>query len=255
MSDDVESEFLRRNRAHDPAWLIDRWHEVARAGGLDLRAFAAAAEHDIFVLRPRAARPGARRVYLSAGMHGDEPAGTLGLLEWARANTAVLRRLDVLIFPCFNPWGLENNRREDARGRDLNRLFQSRASPLPAWRRELGTGRFDIAISLHEDFDAHGAYIYELGGRDGERLLAAAAAHIPPDPSSQIDGRVAVGGVIRYSGLTPENFPLPGLPEAVWLYFERCGHSITFETPSEFSLHRRVAAHAAVLSAALCEAG
>jgi len=254
MSDDVESEFLRCHPAHDPAWLIDRWQEVAREASLVLHTFAVAGEHELFVLRPQVPPPGARRVYLSAGIHGDEPAGALGLLEWALANIAVLRGLDVLIFPCFNPWGLENNVREDARGRDLNRLFQSRSAPLPAWRRELGSERFDIAISLHEDFDTSGVYLYELGGTDGERLLAAAAAHIELEPQRVIDGRAAEAGVIRPPGLTPENFPLSGLPESVWLYFERCDHSITFETPSEFALYRRVAAHVAVLSAALCEA-
>lgn len=240
------------HRAHDPAWLIHRWRKIARRARLDIHEFASAGERKLFVLRPRRPRPFGRKVYLSAGIHGDEPGGALGLLIWAEANIEVLRELDVLIFPCLNPWGLENNVREDERGRDLNRLFQSRAAPFPAWRRELGKGRFDIAICLHEDFDAQGSYLYDLGGQDGARLLEAAAKFIGSDPRPKIEGSKAKAGHIQPSEVTPDSFPLSGLPEAIWLFFERCGNSITFETPSEFSLFRRANAHAAVLSAALC---
>ncbi len=250
---DIGREFLVGHRAHDPRWLARRWRGVARRAGLEMRAFASAGEHELFVLRSRRPPAGARRVYLSAGVHGDEPAGALALAEWAAADPAALRGLDLLIFPCLNPWGLENNVRLDARGRDLNRMFQSRAAPFPAWRRELGRRRFDIAISLHEDYDARGVYIYELGGNGAERLLEAAAGSIAPDPRRKIDDSVARGGVIRRRVMDRETFPLSGLPESVWLYFERCGWALTVETPSEFSLFDRVNAHAAVLSEALCE--
>jgi protein MpaA len=253
MSEDVEQEFLKAHRAHDPVWLIHRWLMIARRARLDVHEFASAGERKMFILRPRRPRPFGRKVYLSAGIHGDEPAGALGLLIWAKANIELLRDLDVTIFPCLNPWGLENNVREDERGRDLNRLFQSRAAPFPAWRRELGKERFDIAICLHEDYDAQGTYLYDLGGQDGERLLAAAAQFIQPDPRPRIEGSKVKAGLIRPSDVTLKSLPLSGLPEAIWLYFERCGNAITFETPSEFSLYRRAHAHAAVLSAALCE--
>src|SRR3712207_8217480 len=41
-----------------------------------------------------------------------------------------LRTLPLLIFPCLNPWGLVNNTRADAEGRDLNRLFHTHTAPI-----------------------------------------------------------------------------------------------------------------------------
>ena len=252
MARDEELEILRVHSAHDPAAMSGRWRAVAKRVGLSMDAFASAGEHELFVLRSASPAGGARRVYLSSGVHGDEPGAALGLLEWAEANAAALRDFDLLIFPLMNPWGLQNNIRHDERGRDLNRLFHSRANPFPAWRRELGRERFDLAICLHEDFDAHGCYIYELGVAGiAERLLAAGSPFVPPDPRDEIETSVAKGGVIRHGDLKREDFPLKGLPETVWLYFERCPCSLTIETPSELSLYDRVRAHGAMLSEAL----
>ena len=177
-----------------------------------MQSFASDGDHELLVLRSRKPPRGARRVYLSAGVHGDEPAGPLALLRWADENADELRQVDLLLFPLLNPWGFENNIRLDSRGRDLNRLFHSRARPFPAWRREVGAQPFDLAINLHEDYDAKGAYIYELGGTIGERLLAAAARFVPPDSRRKIDDSVAKAGVIRRNDIRPETFPLSGLP-------------------------------------------
>lgn len=63
------------------------------------------------------------------GIHGDEPAGTV-LLE--RFCTHIGRQPDLLdgvrvvVAPALNPDGLEKNRRENARGVDLNRNFNTR---------------------------------------------------------------------------------------------------------------------------------
>ncbi len=251
MSSKAEIEFLTGHSAHDPQQLIKRWRGVARRAGLVMQTFASDGEHELFVLRSRMPPQGAMRVYLSAGVHGDEPAGPLALLRWAEAMAKALRGVDLLLFPLLNPWGFEHNIRLDSRGRDLNRLFHSRARPFPAWRREVGRQPFGLAINLHEDYDARGAYIYELGGRIGEALLAAASRFTPPDPRRKIDGSEAKAGVIRPDDIRPETFPLSGLPEAVWLYFERCQHALTLETPSEFSLFDRVRALEAMLSAAV----
>ncbi len=247
-----EAEFLRAQRPHDPAYLLGRWRALAPRAGMAMESFATTPGGDLFALRSAAPPPGAKRVYLSAGVHGDEPGAALGLLLWAERSTELLRGLDVRLFPLLNPWGLANNARTDARGRDLNRLFHSRANPFPAWRRALGRRPFELAICLHEDYDAGGCYIYELGrAAFAEPLLRAAAAHIPADPRRHIDDSEAEGGVVRMEEIDRESFPLPGLPEAVWLFFERCPHSLTLETPSECALSQRAAAHGAMLDAAL----
>src|SRR3569623_1605664 len=68
----------------------------------------------------RRATPGARaNLYLSAGIHGDEPSGPLALLELLKANNWPLANL--WIVPCLNPTGFRLNQRENAEGFDLNR--------------------------------------------------------------------------------------------------------------------------------------
>ncbi len=52
--------------------------------------------------------PGKLGVTISAGMHGDEPAGVeaaLKFLEMHAENSPLLSRFDFIVFPCDNPSG------------------------------------------------------------------------------------------------------------------------------------------------------
>ena len=214
-----------------------------------MRKFARADGFPVFVVA--SGKSEGPRLYLSAGIHGDEPAATEALVTWCETRAARLRKCELLAFPCLNPWGLLNNSRCDAQGRDLNRGYHRKDVPVIAAQKALLRGMtFDAALMLHEDFDGRGSYIYELpGGRPfwGESLLSAAARHIPPEPRARVEGRPCRGGVIR-----PRSIPanLPGLPEALFLG-TRSRRSFTFETPSEFSIGLRVNAHMAVLDGLL----
>lgn len=243
---------LRHTRAHEYPHLIRRWRQVARATGLVVTPYATSGEWDLVYLEPRRARPGAPAIYLSAGIHGDEAGATEGLLEWAAKNPDLMRALNVLIFPCLNPWGLVNNCRMDAEGRDLNRGFHNRTIPqIDAQLRVLADRRFDLALTLHEDYDALGMYIYEVPSRKehwAETLLQAAARHVPTDIRKKIEGRAARAGVVR-AAIKPDL--MPNWPEAFVLHFHHAARTFTIETPSEFFLDDRVAAHVAVVTKAV----
>lgn len=242
---------LRRPHAHDTTRLIRRWRRVAKTAGLTMSAYAETGGTEVFFLEGTAPAP-APTLYLSAGIHGDEPAATEGLIAWAEKNTARLRRGNFLIFPCLNPWGLLNNSRFDAEGRDLNRGFHDDSIPqIAAHLRLLGSRRFDLALTLHEDYDAPGFYLYEIPGRRphwGEHLVRAAARHLPVDTRRTIEGRKARNGIVRRS-INPDL--MPTWPEAFVLHFTHCSRVFTVETPSEFHLDDRVAAHISVLTTAL----
>ena len=60
------------------------------------------------------------RVYLSAGIHGDEPAGPLALLELLK-NDFFNSECHWLLCPTLNPTGLSASTRENSSGVDLNR--------------------------------------------------------------------------------------------------------------------------------------
>lgn len=240
-------------RAHDYRWLVRRWRALAQREGWRMRKFAEAGGFPVYVIEsPRVGRGSGPSLYFSAGIHGDEPAATEALVDWAMRRSRALKKCDVLIFPCLNPWGLQHNSRNDAQGIDLNRGYHRRDVPVIEAQKALVRGRtFDAAVMLHEDFDAHGVYLYEIPGARpfwGKKLLMAAAKHLPCEPRKKVEGRICRGGLIR-KRIKPET--LPEHPEAFFLHFGHARRSLTIETPSEFSLTARVRAHEAMLDQVL----
>ena len=237
------------HRSHDYRHLIARWRAVARAAGVKLRPLAKDDGFDLFYIGTPclAGNPG---LYLSAGIHGDEPAAPEGLLRWAEKNVARLARMPLLIFPCLNPWGLRNNVRTDSRGRDLNRMFHLDTHPVvKAVRKITRPHLFKIALAMHEDYDAQGIYLYEVarGQRGfGEALLLSAERILPRDPRRAIDISTAKRGLIRRR-ISLARLAEMGHPEAIWLHQFHSENTFTFETPSEAALELRVRAHMAVI--------
>ncbi len=236
---------MEPHRSHDYRHLVARWRAVARAAGLRLERFAESDGYPIYCVRTRGSADGG--LYVSAGIHGDEPAGCAGLLRWAEKHLAALasrgRALPLLLLPCLNPWGLVNNRRTDGEDHDLNRLFhRNDLATINGIKALIKSRRFGLALHLHEDYDAEGNYIYELHQENvswGPELLAKAAAVIAPDPRRRIDLReFHAGTYFRHGKLRS----LPIHPEAIHLYRRHCPHVFTFETPSEFALEKRVRA-------------
>lgn len=231
-----------RQRVHHYGHLVARWRRLAGAAGLRLTPFARAGGHTCHYL----ATPGASEhtLYLSASIHGDEPAAAEGLLRWAEAHAGSLRSLPLLLFPCLNPWGLVNNQRTDAQGVDLNRTFdRDDLSPVAELKRLIAGRRFAATLCLHEDYDAQGVYLYEISRRRekdlGRALLQAAGAVLPIDPRKTIDARRFDRGLMLRRMRMAQ---IPLHPEAIHLYLHHTDHALTFETPSESSLARRVEA-------------
>ena len=241
------------HRVHDYSHLVTRWRAVAKQAGVQLRKFAHADGFDLFYLQTPClgSAPG---LYVSAGIHGDEPAAPEALLRWAEKHVARLAGRPLLLFPCLNPWGLRNNVRTDASGRDLNRLFHDETHGVITGVRGIAKPhRFSVAITMHEDYDAQGIYLYEVyrGGRHvGEKLLAAGRRLLPADSRAKIEGRTAKAGLIRRR-ISPKLFERIGLPEAIWLHRQHSDSTFTFETPSEADIELRIRAQMAVLDACL----
>jgi predicted deacylase len=194
-----------------------------------------------------------RRVYLSAGIHGDEPAGPLAVRQLLEED-AWPADCALWMCPCLNPTGFPFNRRENALGTDLNRDYRHRETAEVrahiAWLER--QPRFDLALCLHEDWEAHGFYVYELNPEHrpslAERIVSAVAQVCPIDPSPMIDGREAGGGIIR-PAIDPNS--RPQWPEAFHLVQHKTTLSYTLEAPSDFPLPVRVAALVAGVRGAL----
>jgi predicted deacylase len=211
-------------------------------------------ERDPDFLALRRPNPAARvSVYISAGMHGDEPAGPLAALRllqedlWPDAAA-------IWLCPCLNPTGFPLNRRENASGIDLNRDYRSlQSSEVRAhvgWLQRQPS--FDVALCLHEDWESNGFYVYELNLDNrpslAEKILEAAAKFCPVDTSLMIEDWPAQNGVIRPQ-LNPAD--RPQWPEAIYLRTHKTRQSYTMEAPSDYPLPARVAALVAGVRAVL----
>ncbi|MDL5053643.1 M14 family metallocarboxypeptidase [Oscillatoria laete-virens NRMC-F 0139] len=229
-----------RGLASDPAWCVT---ELGKVSGYPFyqmnNLHAASSAH--------------WSVHLSGGVHGDEPAGVLGLMGFLEQMSPAWRKKVALsVFPCVNPWGYERNLRENKQGQDINRMFKRGANCVEvrlmtrAWR-----GRtFDFVATCHEDYDAPGAYVYELKSQPpfwGREILRAFSRHVSIDPRPVIEGQPANQGLIRRDlGKLPRGLH----PEAIYLVKgarPHTGHTLTFETPSLQPLENRVAAQIAAL--------
>lgn len=192
----------------------------------------------------RSGRSSAPRLYLSAGMHGDEPAGPLALRRLLEEND--WPAADLWLLPCLNPAGFRANTRTNAAGVDVNRDYRNPQSDEArghiAWlERQPG---FDLTLLLHEDWEANGFYCYELNSAGRTSLAPAMIEAVRPvcpiDDSPEIDGRpLTAPGIIRPE-VPPES--RPDWPEALWLRVHKAPLSYTLEAPSDWPLPVRVEA-------------
>jgi hypothetical protein len=182
------------------------------------------------------------RLGIFAAIHGDEPAGALGLVEFllelaAHPDWAAGYQIDA--YPVCNPTGLEDNTRFSRRGKDLNREFWKN-SPEPEveiLEQELATRHFAGLIQLHADDTSEGLYGFVRGHTLTENLLrpalAAAEKILPRNTNPAIDGFAARDGIIykHYEGVLAAPKEIEPVP------FE-----IIFETPHAAAMDLQVKA-------------
>lgn len=221
---------------------------LAQARGFSCETYLRLSDgSESFVCERKAAATGpSPRIYVSAGIHGDEPAGCLALLQ-------LLRDGDLgdwaswTLFPALNPWGLKNNRRENAAGADLNRdyclLATEEVRAHVAWLEKSVTDQvYDLYLSLHEDWEARGFYLYEIMTlpvpRLAQGILTAVEEELPLDKGPVVDDHILdAPGYIHHR--TEPDLP-NGWPEAIFHCRLQTAYSYTFETPSSFPLPQRV---------------
>lgn len=237
----------------DPIPFVDRLHAAARQAGFRIEMFGEIAGCPLVAATKRT--PGRRpRVYLSAGIHGDEPAGPRVLLELMQRGLFDARAVWFLC-PLLNPAGFRRRTRENAEGLDLNRDYKAlKSAEIQAHARWLERQpNFDLAICVHEDWESKGYYVYELNpaGRASfaRPMIDAVAPVCPIEVAPTIDGReVSEPGIIRPAGdpLLREQWP-----EAIYLRAHHAQLGYTLESPSSFLLPQRIAAHAAAIETAI----
>ncbi|MDD5434491.1 MAG: M14 family metallocarboxypeptidase [Nitrospira sp.] len=205
---------------------------------------------------------GNKNIALSAGIHGDEPAGVEAILHFLEGNegesTEIKKWTDVYkftIFPCTNPTGYERNTRENFEGIDLNRWFGNKTPPaeVELIQNAIKGKRFSFYMDFHEDIDGEGFYLYEVG-KERERTLAegiikSVSLTHAIDMRQNIDGLTSSRGIISPNPNNKE-FPLKksNLPLPVYLFIKGVPHCITTESPTLFSFEERVRMHLTALN-------
>jgi len=236
----------------DPPALAAQLERAAAKAGFRSERYGEAAGCPLLALTKRTSgvRP---RIYLSAGIHGDEPAPPLALLSMIESGDFDHRAVWFLC-PLMNPAGLARGIREDAEGRDLNRDYRHLASPeVRDHVRWLGRQpNFDLAVCVHEDWETAGFYLYELNPdqrpSSAEAMIRAVSKACPIEKSPLIEGREAKGGIIRPE-LNPAEREL--WPEAIYLQVHHTRLTYTIESPSALPLDTRITALRTALRTAI----
>ena len=231
---------------------LDEWQREAAARGFQSETLVEVGGFPL--LASSKGDPDKDCVYLSSGMHGDEPAGPWALLGLLKEDFFD-ERFHWLVCPALNPTGLKIGTRENGRGVDLNRDYclceTEEVCAHISWLKRQKVPQ--LFLSLHEDWETTGFYFYEInlgpGGTFHPEILKAAVPFFPPEPEEVIDDHeVTAPGWIYHS----EHPDLPeGWPEAIFMAKQGCPLSMTFETPSSAEFAERIACHAAVVKGAV----
>ncbi|MDQ8202000.1 M14 family metallocarboxypeptidase [Pelagicoccus sp. SDUM812003] len=235
----------------DPASHLQSLVDAARADGFAIHEIgkSSAFEHPIYLFKRSASHSVGQgtppRIYLSAGVHGDEPAPPLALLALLREQR-LPRTIDISLCPLLNPDGFVRNCRENGNQVDLNRDFKRLSQPESralADYLEREPARFDASICMHEDWESEGFYIY-CQDEEQERSIAAEILKsiVPIGPierAEEIDGHAARDGIIA-KPILQELADRDDWPEAFLLVSRSPKLHFTIESPSSLDLSLRI---------------
>lgn len=230
---------------------MEEWEDNARARGFTLETLDTIDGDPLVVAFswPHHDQPG---IYLSAGIHGDEPAGPLALLDSMRRGL-LNADTNCVLFPLLNPSGARRGIRENGRGMDLNRDYRNPLSiEAQAHTRWLLDGAFPYraVLGCHEDWESQGAYVYELNPDALPSLCPHLLQALEPicgiENAATIDGFSTNGeGVIHPPC---ETLQRPLWPESIFLLHHFTRLSYTVETPSSLPLEKRIKAQCEAIS-------
>lgn len=215
-----------------------RWDSIGKVGNDDIP----------LLLSPNTQGP---RILISAGFHGEEPAGCWGILKYLSSNTFLNRRVQLSVLPIINPTGIRTGRRFNDWGENTNDGFCHTEYLIEKPSREgilllkslprLLDLAADGFISLHEDIDMEKFFVFTF-----ERNI------VPSDFTSML---VSAGG--DFFDIAPDDSE-EGLYNGV--IFKECDGSFEdllfhkgipwtacTETPGRMAFDQRVAANANII--------
>ncbi len=216
-------------------------------------------------------------VYVSAGIHGDEPAGVecaVRLIEQLSDNQRykywdfLLDTYNWMISPCDNPYGYERDMRENSVGLDLNRMFETpghaketefiveslkRNQQQKHISSDEGSERLTInlALDLHEDMDSAGFYLWERRRTYhtpiGDAIVNKVNSVCSINRTSTIEGHHNINGVITLL----DQITSKGWTRGRYLAEYENTPCLILETPTRLTWDTRITAHMMAVQTAI----
>lgn len=224
-----------------------------RLGQIDLPHKIIGAVHDnpIFLFRIQSKSIAPKQILITAGVHGDEPAGVEAAIKFLiRDNSELLYHFSFTVIPCINPDGYIHNIRENADKIDINRSFETEdVMEAVIVKNAICNMQFTFSIDFHEDYETKGFYLYEGIRKEqylGPKITKVVKSIGPIDTEDSGEETVAIAqGVYKVAS----EWGMQGL--APYLLHKHCEHVIITETPTDWDMDQRVALHLGVLDTAL----
>ena len=233
---------------------LSRWSAAASAAGLVCDHLGTVDGHALELFgHPQCAGKGVR-LLITAGFHGEEPAGPWGLLQWLQTQGGDWQqrfagRADIRLIPLVNATGFQMGRRFNDRGENPNRGFNLAIDPtrpsaegalLIQHASLLREASRDGVLSCHEDIAADAAYVYTLESQAqpsarSQALVATLERYLPRHEDGLVDHCPVHDGIVFNQ--------LDGSFEA-WLFREGARYGACLETPGRQAIATRIAAQA-----------
>jgi len=245
-----ENEVVSRVKFLKP-WFDVREEGAVKQGSLNL---------PLYSIWARSHNSHSKNVFLSAGIHGDEPAGVYALLSFLENHFEKYEdRLNFFAIPCLNPFGFENDTRENPDNVDLNRNFDSE---VPEQETKIAKDVLEdfartyvFSLDLHEDPVDKPALGFELKDSVREFYMYEISPSKEHCIGHKVIGRLEQQGIpIAKQDKIYHDFNNNGLvwrpsPEDKWndqsselfAYLQRyTDYSFTIETPTCWTLEKRI---------------
>jgi hypothetical protein len=197
-----------------------------------------------------------RRILISGGIHGDEPAGVETICAFLenRLYKDFLENWEFTLLPCINPSGFEAGTRNNQDDIDLNRMFKETTTPREVdFIKTVLDQPYDLDLELHEDVDSPGYYLYQKDQSTelsslGRAILDQVESIHPLNLAEEIEEMPADRGLL---GRLSEPDEMEWWPMALYAYTRGCSHVFTLETSTALPMDVRVKAHLLAIQTAL----
>ncbi len=228
--------------------------------------------YPLIAVRARCSQADRPTVFISGGVHGDEPAGVYAAIEFLEDIAPQFHScFNFLVLPCVNPSGYEMDTLQSLSGANLNRSFDQDSSEpeiraIEDWLIE-NRARFLVTFDLHETVpeyrgegftekdNPHSCYMYETildhKRRIGKELIEALPERLEVCRRKEIYLDDNSNGVIYYPEANHNLVYAKKTTFEAFLLHHKTDHAFTTETPTGWSFEKRVETHRIWLEAAL----